>query len=462
MMEERQLPQLIMRRTLENLPEVQLPEGYVLRSFQPGDEKHWERIVEKAFRRIRSFQEEIRSHFYFQPDRVLFVCAGELPVATACAWQEPAWEDDSGYLHMVGVDPEHSGRGLGYQISLAALRQMIVDGRFHALLETDDFRLPAVRTYVKLGFTPDAPTESLRSRWGIVYRKLNLPCGVEVKQATRPGSATTANEDAVVINAEADIYGVIDGVSAMLPYRDDEGRTGGFIASRLLAEELGSGESGLDLRAAVLRANATLMDRMLAAGVDVAGKWKRWGAVFAVVKLSRNRVEYVQSGDCMLLARYKDGSVRVLTRNQVAEFDLKALNAKRQLSVKGNLTEEVIASRLKALFKCNRDKANAPDGYSVMNGDPALEYTMEYGSLSSANLQRIYAVTDGLFHFIENDEDPLKWQKLATRLDEQGIESYMDELVKEEELDSSCERYPRHKKSDDKSAVIIDLLWAGL
>ncbi|MBB6673168.1 GNAT family N-acetyltransferase [Cohnella nanjingensis] len=459
MNEERQLPQLVMRRSLDCLPDDTWPEGYTLRSFAPGDEAHWERIVERAFGWSRSFQKTIRSHYYFSPERVLFVCAGEAPVATACAWQEPQWEEDCGYLHMVGVDPAFAGLGLGYRVSLAALRQMAADGKRRAVLETDDFRLPAVRTYLKLGFRPDAPTDGLQSRWQRVYRELKLPYGVQVAQDTRPGDPSAPNEDAVVVNPEAHVYGVIDGVSAMLPYQDEEGRTGGYVASRLLADELGAADPEPDLRAAVLRANAALMQRMEAAGVDVAGKWKRWGAVFAVVKWSRARVEYVQAGDCMLLARYKDGDVRVLTRNQVAGFDLKALNAKRQLAQSGKLSEEEIASRLKPVFKCNRDKANAPDGYAVMNGDPALADTLEYGSLSTANLARIYAVTDGMFHFIENDDDPRKWEKLADRLDAQGIGPYMDELAAMEEQDASCERYPRHKKSDDKSAVIVELPW---
>lgn len=457
--EERRLPQLVMRREgLAELPPVRLPEpGYELRSFQPGDEEHWERLVEKAFGWRRGFRERIASHYYFRPDRVLFVCHDGVPVATACAWQETEWGEDCGYLHMVGVDPAFAGQGLGYAVSLSALHRMRLDGKDRVVLETDDFRLPAVKTYVKLGFRPDAPTEELQARWREVFRKLNLPYGVKVSSATRPGSAAAMNEDAVVVNAEAHVYGVVDGVSAMLPYRSPAGLSGGAIAARLLAEELVAPDPGLDLREAVLRANAELMRRMEEAGVDVAGKWKRWGAVFAVAKWCGTHIEYVQSGDCMLLARYRDGSVRVLTRNQVAEFDLQALNAKQRLLESGGLTGEELSARLKPIFKCNRDKANAPDGYSVMNGDPALAYTMEYGRLSRANVVRLYAVTDGMFHFIENDEDPRKWEKLADTLDEQGLEPYMDELERQEELDASCVKHPRHKKSDDKSAVIVEL-----
>lgn len=455
--EQRELPQLVMRRAdLSGLPELRLPEGYTLRSFRPGDEPHWERIVAAAFGWNRSFGREIRSHFCFRPERVLFVCAGDIPVATACAWQEPEWEDNCGYLHMVGVDPDHAGRGLGHAVSLAALERMALDGKTQAVLETDDFRLAAVKTYVKLGFRPVAGTERLDARWREVFRKLGLPYGASVSYATRPGSSAGPNEDALVVNADAHVYGVIDGVSAMAPYQDEQGRTGGFIAASLLADELRAPDPGLDLQAAALRANASLQRLMEEAGVDTACKWKRWGAVFAVFKLSPDGIEYIQSGDCMLLARYRDGSVRVLTRNQVAEFDQKALNAKRQLMESGVLTGEEISARLKPIFKNNRDKANTLCGYSVMNGEPAFGHSMEYGRLSRAGVMRLYAMTDGVFHFIENDPDLAKWERLANKLDERGLDAYLDELIMQEELDAQCVQYPRFKKSDDKSAVIVE------
>ncbi|KFN11958.1 GNAT family N-acetyltransferase [Paenibacillus macerans] len=457
--EERTLPQLVMRRSdLSDLPDMaesQLPSGFHLRSYEAGDDAAWESIIRRAFGWERNFGREIAGHACFKPERVLFICAGAAPVATACAWHEPGWGTDSGYLHMVAVDPDYAGMGLGYAVSLAALRQMRAEGRRQAVLETDDFRLPAIVTYFKLGFQPEARDEVQRERWKKVCQTLNYPF---MQAETRPGNPAIPNEDALVIHPSGRVYSVIDGVSAIDAYRGESEQSGGYIASRLLAAELLAADPRADLRETVLRANSLLLERMREAGVETANAAARWGAVFAVVKVHSGYFEFVQSGDCMILVRYRDGSVRTVTRNQVAGLDLETLHAKRELEEAGTWTKAEISQMLRPYSERNRQKANTLEGYSVMNGDPALESFMESGRISLAGVLKIYLVSDGMYHFIENSPDPEKWRKLADRLDALGIGPYIDDLCAQEALDPSCERHPRHKVSDDKSAVILDVV----
>lgn len=280
--------------------------------------------------------------------------------------------------------------------------------------------------------------------------------GITAFASTRPGGAGL-NEDACVVNDLASVYGVIDGVSAMGKSVLESNTTSGYIASRILAEALQAEKLDPDLRETVMRANAELRERMDAAGVEIASKWKLWSAVFAIFRVHSRTIEFVQSGDCMLFARYRDGSVRVLTYNRVAEFDLATLNLKHRLMEENVLSPEEVGEKVRQQSMLNRGQANRPDGYSVMNGDPELAWAMEYGSISRSGIRRLYAVTDGMFHFIENSSDPLKWERFLDRLDELGIERYIEQLVEEENLDPDCRLYPRHKKSDDKSAVIVDL-----
>ena len=70
---------------------------------------------------------------------------------------------------MVAVRPAHRGRRLGYWVCLAALRRMAAEGLHRAVLRTDDFRIPAIRTYLRLGFEPVVVHENQRARWRAVF-----------------------------------------------------------------------------------------------------------------------------------------------------------------------------------------------------------------------------------------------------------------------------------------------------
>ena len=163
-------PQLVMYRgDLQGLPPVEPSGGYKIRHYQSGDDKGWEITIEESFGMQCSFAETMKADGAFWPERVWFVCLGDEIAATASAWHRPKWGKDTGYLHMVGTRPSHVGRGLGYQVSLAALHQMLREGRRSAVLETDDFRIPAIKTYLKLGFRPLLVHENQRKRWENIF-----------------------------------------------------------------------------------------------------------------------------------------------------------------------------------------------------------------------------------------------------------------------------------------------------
>ncbi len=159
-------PQLVMLLDdLTHLPVLRMPVGYTIRSFQPGDEGVWEEIMLDSFAQECHFAGSMAADEQFKPERVLFACCGNDPVATASAWYNTKWDADTGYLHMVGTHSSHAGKGLGLQVSLAALHQMAKEGRRKAVLQTDDFRIPAIKTYIKLKFVPHIVHENQVQRW---------------------------------------------------------------------------------------------------------------------------------------------------------------------------------------------------------------------------------------------------------------------------------------------------------
>ncbi len=170
------MSQLKMERTgVDGLPDVPLPEGYRLRSFQPGDEEGLAAIYEISdlgSATADSVTRNLLGHPCFRPERILVLEHEGQVVGTLAAWVEST-DPGVGYLHMVGVLPEHQGKRLGKLLTVEAIRYSQREGFATHRLVTDDWRDAAIRVYVDLGYVPLLAHPSHRSRWETVGRRLN-------------------------------------------------------------------------------------------------------------------------------------------------------------------------------------------------------------------------------------------------------------------------------------------------
>ena len=107
-----------------------------------------------------AFERYITSQEGYRQDLTFFVLDGEKPIATITILDKQKRiavldrEEMLGYVHMVGVHSDYCGRGLGgflNRIALAALWRIGCQG---AWLTTDDWRIPAIRSYLRSGFRP--------------------------------------------------------------------------------------------------------------------------------------------------------------------------------------------------------------------------------------------------------------------------------------------------------------------
>ncbi|SDX66494.1 GNAT family N-acetyltransferase [Paenibacillus sp. CF384] len=182
MSEQQHSSQLFMvREDISTLPALTLPAGYGVRSLQPGDEKAWEHIINDSFGGNHPFDREMASDEPYTPERVWFITdEQDVPIATASAWFRPQFGESTGYLHMVGLLQSQGGKKLGLYVSLAALLHMAREGFTRAVLNTDDYRIPAVKTYLNLGFVPVCTDSGHHARWQALANKLN--CSIDVIQ----------------------------------------------------------------------------------------------------------------------------------------------------------------------------------------------------------------------------------------------------------------------------------------
>ena len=176
-------PQLQMVWPAERLgspPEPKLPEGYVLRGYRPEDEAAYLALMAKAgfegwdAARASALARDALPDGFFLIEHA----AAHAVVATAVATHNPSELHPSGAeLGWVAGDPAHKGKGLGLAVTAAVTALFIRRGYHDIYLKTDDWRLPALKIYLKLGFEPLFFTEGMEERWRDVRAQLSKATG---------------------------------------------------------------------------------------------------------------------------------------------------------------------------------------------------------------------------------------------------------------------------------------------
>jgi mycothiol synthase len=162
---------------LNDAPTWWLPEEYVLRTYRAGDQDEHIRVMRKAGFKNWSAKSIEESLPRCLPDGFFVVehKADARLVATAMASHNPLEHHPSGgELGWVAADPEHRGKGLGYCVCAAVTARFLQAGYKNLFLRTDDFRLPAIKTYLKLGWIPFLFAPDMQQRWISVCSKLGI------------------------------------------------------------------------------------------------------------------------------------------------------------------------------------------------------------------------------------------------------------------------------------------------
>ena len=163
---------------LRTPPIPQVPSGYLLRTYQPGDEPGFYRLM--ALVGWSDWDDEkLRSRIARIPPRGWFMAVyeatGEI-VATAMGLRDrPERLPFDGLLGWVAADPAHAGRGLGMAVSAAATAGLIAAGYNNIHLYTEHWRLAALKIYLRLGYVPFLYLPEMAERWRVVCGQLAWP-----------------------------------------------------------------------------------------------------------------------------------------------------------------------------------------------------------------------------------------------------------------------------------------------
>jgi GNAT superfamily N-acetyltransferase len=153
---------IIMKRSYEKAPvPIELPVGYKIRAYEPGDEIGWAEIqtevlefdsMEQALNCHQGYISRIddlkkRQWFIESPYKTL--------IATATAWYDDTPQGKIPVVHALSCRPEYQGNGFGRAVAIKMLESFYeLDTKFDVWLDTQTWSYKAVELYLSLGFVP--------------------------------------------------------------------------------------------------------------------------------------------------------------------------------------------------------------------------------------------------------------------------------------------------------------------
>jgi mycothiol synthase len=173
-----QLQMVLPRARFATLPAPHLPPGYTLRTFQPGDESEFLRVLNLQDwgawtpERLQPWLQRIVPASWYM---CIHQADGRL-AATAMGLDDSSdLHPSGGELGWVAADPAHRGKGLGTAVCAAATARLLQAGYRQVHLFTEHWRLPAIHIYFKLGYVPLLHLPEMYDRWRVICDQLERP-----------------------------------------------------------------------------------------------------------------------------------------------------------------------------------------------------------------------------------------------------------------------------------------------
>ncbi|MCL2462847.1 MAG: GNAT family N-acetyltransferase, partial [Defluviitaleaceae bacterium] len=152
------MDQLKMARDNKPAEARELPEGFYFAGFGDGDWKSWCECCIDAQLGVAEvsraeFERIMLSDGKVKPENIYFLRSPEGQAVGTVTYQYGDAPGE-GYIHMVGIVKGFRGMGLSTPMIQYAVGKMLNGGVRVMYLTTDDWRLPAIKTYLNCGFEP--------------------------------------------------------------------------------------------------------------------------------------------------------------------------------------------------------------------------------------------------------------------------------------------------------------------
>ena len=102
-------------------------------------------------------------------------CSCRIVATAMCQHNYSGQSPFTGDVGWVACHPDHRGKGLGLALCARVIQRFLEAGYTAIQLHTEYFRLPAIKTYLRIGFVPLINSSEVSSLWQEACTRLDWP-----------------------------------------------------------------------------------------------------------------------------------------------------------------------------------------------------------------------------------------------------------------------------------------------
>ena len=275
-----------------------------------------------------------------------------------------------------------------------------------------------------------------------------------IDEISLPGSPERMNEDA--LGATGTIAFVLDGVTGLADSPLLEGRSDAAWVSataRDLLLKYGPGHGG-DLRGLIRVVAEVIAERFLRERLRApAERYEMPWTTLSMIGITPDVLHIAYLGDSRVVVETADGEIHNFGTNPTRTVFEQRLSARVVAERKGLGIDAIRATVLPELRRA-RNTVNTVGGFWLLGADPDAAAHAGVTSLALSGPATVLLATDG-FYALKDDYQMFDDRDLIASSQALGLVEMAAQVRRIEEGDPLGQRFPRMKKSDDATALLV-------
>lgn len=179
-------------------------------------------------------------------------------------------------------------------------------------------------------------------------------------------------------------------------------------------------------------------------------------ACIGVVRAIGEMIEIINMGDLTFLIERENEEIFRFGNNAVKQLDAEAISTLKNKISDGIKPHSARVDLVREQILQNRAKRNILPGYEVFDTEFSCLHCFERILLDRSEILNILMMTDGFYRAVDvfNIHTDLS---LMDAVKNHGASAVLDQIRNVEERDADCIKFPRFKKCDDATAILVNL-----